>query len=150
MDSELIGIIPAAGLGTRMGGGSKIGLPKALVKTNGQTLLETAIATLKAIGVSKIIIVVGYLGEAIRDFVSARNFGISDSGLIARLFRSITTKAGRSFSGTSSCARSSTWSTVFTNSTLMFSFFAISWKIRKRPGSFLQQRNVMPIAKSIG
>ena len=76
MDSELIGIIPAAGLGTRMGGGSEIGLPKALVKINGHTLLETAIASLKAIGVSKIIIVVGYLGEAIRDFVSARNFGI--------------------------------------------------------------------------
>src|SRR5687767_4404163 len=60
----LIGVIPAAGKATRMGelGAS---IPKALIEVEGRTLLERSIETLKSIGVSRIIVVVGHLGQKI-------------------------------------------------------------------------------------
>jgi NDP-sugar pyrophosphorylase family protein len=60
----LTGIIPAAGKATRMG---KLGnnLPKALIEIEGRTLLERAIESLRSIGVSRIVVVVGHLGEKI-------------------------------------------------------------------------------------
>ena len=71
----LVGIIPAAGKATRMGevGGT---LPKALIEIEGQTLLERSIESLKVLGVSKIVVVVGHLGDNIIEFLSSRNFGI--------------------------------------------------------------------------
>jgi 8-oxo-dGTP diphosphatase len=75
MDSELIGIIPAAGRGTRMAGLTSE-LPKALIEVKGRTLIEQAIESLKSVGVSKIVVVTGYRGEMMRDFVSARDFGV--------------------------------------------------------------------------
>ena len=71
--NPVIGIIPAAGKASRMG---DLGLPKALIEIEGRTLLERSIDTLKSIGVSKIIIVVGHLGNQIRDFISTHDFGI--------------------------------------------------------------------------
>ena len=70
--NSLIGIIPAAGKATRMGGA----LPKALIEIEGQTLLERSIETLKEIGVEKVVVVVGHLGEAILEFLSTRDFGV--------------------------------------------------------------------------
>ena len=72
---NLIGIIPAAGKASRM---SDIGnaLPKALIEIEGRTLLETSIDTLKSIGVSTTVVVVGHLGDKIVDFLSSRDFGI--------------------------------------------------------------------------
>jgi len=75
MDSELIGIIPAAGRGTRMSGLASE-LPKALIDIEGQTLIGRAIESLKSVGVSKIVVVTGYRGEMVRDFVLARDFGV--------------------------------------------------------------------------
>jgi NDP-sugar pyrophosphorylase family protein len=75
MDSELIGIIPAAGRGTRMAGLASE-LPKALIDIEGQTLIARAIESLKSVGVSKIVVVTGYRGEMVRDFVRARDFGV--------------------------------------------------------------------------
>lgn len=40
-------------------------IPKALIEVEGRTLLERSIDTLKAIGVSRIVVVVGHLGEQI-------------------------------------------------------------------------------------
>lgn len=61
---SLTGIIPAAGKASRMG---QLGetLPKALIEVEGRTLLERSLETLKTIGVSRIIVVVGHLGEQI-------------------------------------------------------------------------------------
>jgi NDP-sugar pyrophosphorylase family protein len=72
---SLIGIIPAAGKATRMG---EVGetLPKALIEIDGQTLVERSIEALKAIGVAKIVVVVGHLGDSIVEFLSTRDFGI--------------------------------------------------------------------------
>jgi len=71
----LIGIIPAAGKATRMGevGGT---LPKALIEIDGQTLLDRSIETLKVVGVSRVVVVVGHLGDSIVEFISQRDFGI--------------------------------------------------------------------------
>jgi len=72
MTSDVIGLIPAAGLGTRMGGD----LPKALVFVDGQTLLERAITSLKQLEVSKIVMVIGKGADRVREFIEARNFNI--------------------------------------------------------------------------
>ena len=70
--NSLIGIIPAAGKATRMGGA----LPKALIEIQGHTLLERSIEALKKIGVAKVVVVVGHLGDSIVEFLSARKFGV--------------------------------------------------------------------------
>src|SRR6185503_162623 len=69
----LTGVIPAAGKASRMGqlGAS---LPKALIEIEGRTLLERSIETLKSIGVSRIVVVVGHLGEKIVERVSGVEF----------------------------------------------------------------------------
>ena len=72
---SLTGIIPAAGKATRMGAVG-IDLPKALIEIEDSTLLERSIESLKAIGVAKIVVVVGHLGEKIVDFISSRDFGV--------------------------------------------------------------------------
>jgi 8-oxo-dGTP diphosphatase len=72
MSSELIGLIPAAGLGTRMGGP----VPKALVTVDGRTLLEHAIGALKKLQVRKIVIVTGHHSDRVREFVRARDVGV--------------------------------------------------------------------------
>ncbi len=75
MGSELIGVIPAAGKASRMGQMGNT-LPKALIEVDGRTLLDRAIASLKSVGVSKVVVVVGHLGDAVREYVSTRDFGI--------------------------------------------------------------------------
>ncbi len=73
MSADLIGIIPAAGLGTRMAACSGA-LPKALIEVEGRTLIENAIEGLIAIGVSRIIVVIGHRGEQVRDYFATRQF----------------------------------------------------------------------------
>ena len=65
----LVGVIPAAGKATRMGelGAS---LPKALIEIEGRTLLARSIETLRSLGVSRIVVVVGHLGHKIVERVS--------------------------------------------------------------------------------
>lgn len=49
-------------------------LPKALIEIGGRTLLERSIETLRALGVSRIVVVVGHLGEKIVERVSGVDF----------------------------------------------------------------------------
>jgi NDP-sugar pyrophosphorylase family protein len=72
---RLTGIIPAAGKASRMGDFGST-LPKALIEIDGRTLLERSIETLKTIGVSKVVVVVGHLGNKIVEFLSTHDFGI--------------------------------------------------------------------------
>jgi mutator protein MutT len=76
----LIGVIPAAGKATRMGavGAS---LPKALIEIEGRTLLERSIEALYSIGVSRIVVVVGHLGEKIVERVSGVEFAYQEQPL---------------------------------------------------------------------
>jgi 8-oxo-dGTP diphosphatase len=75
MGSGLIGIIPAAGKASRMGALGDA-LPKALIEIEGRTLLEQSIEALKTIGVARVVVVVGHLGNKIVDFISTHDFGI--------------------------------------------------------------------------
>jgi len=71
----MIGLIPTAGKGTRLGDlGKKI--HKSLVKINNTTLLERAINNLKKANVSKIIIIVGYKKEQVISFLNSKDFGV--------------------------------------------------------------------------
>jgi 8-oxo-dGTP diphosphatase len=56
-------------------------LPKALIEVDGRTLLERSIATLKTIGVSRIIVVVGHLGDKIVERVSGVEFAYQERPL---------------------------------------------------------------------
>ncbi|HMH44870.1 MAG TPA: NTP transferase domain-containing protein [Pyrinomonadaceae bacterium] len=72
INSDLIGVIPAAGLGTRMGGS----LPKALLSVHGRPLLDHAIAALEQLAVSKIVVVVGHAADPVHEYLRTRDFGI--------------------------------------------------------------------------
>lgn len=74
-DNSLIGLIPAAGRGIRMRPLSDV-RPKALLIVAGKNFIERAIETLQALGVSKIVIVVGYLESQIKEFLSERSFPV--------------------------------------------------------------------------
>src|SRR5215471_2621985 len=73
--SDLTGIIPAAGRGTRMAG-SDSHIPKALIEVEGKPLIENAIESLVSIGVSKIVVVIGHRGADVRDHFAARDFPV--------------------------------------------------------------------------
>ncbi len=74
----MIGVIPAAGKGTRLG---EIGkqIPKSLVEINGVTLLERTINNLEKNGIKKIIVIVGYKKEMIINFLNQnqKKFGVN-------------------------------------------------------------------------
>jgi choline kinase len=66
----LIGMVLAAGAGRRLRPDTD-GLPKALLPVDGQvTILDIALRNLAAVGLSDIVIVVGYAADAIRDRVA--------------------------------------------------------------------------------
>src|SRR5499427_8165075 len=69
-------MILAAGLGTRLRPLTD-SRPKALVEVGGKTLLEIAIARLRSLGVTEIVVNVHHFAETMRDYLmSKRNFGI--------------------------------------------------------------------------
>ena len=53
-----------------------LNLPKALIQIEGRMLLERSIDSLKSIGVSKVVVVAGHLGDQLVNFISAHDFGI--------------------------------------------------------------------------
>ena len=71
----MIGVIPAAGRGKRLGKISEE-IPKPLVKIKGKTLLERCIESLKRHNINEIIIIVGYKKEKIIDFLNSKDFGV--------------------------------------------------------------------------
>lgn len=56
-------------------------LPKALIEIEGRTLLERSIETLRALGVSRIVVVVGHLGDKIVERVSGVEFAFQERPL---------------------------------------------------------------------
>ena len=72
---ELVGLVPAAGEGTRMAPFS-LGKPKALIEVEGVTLLERALVALRNAGVARAVVVVGYRADEVTTFVSSRDFGL--------------------------------------------------------------------------
>jgi len=66
-----VGVILAAGTGSRLGVGSK-----ALARLAGITLLERAVNTLRAVGIEEILVVVGHEKEHVRESVRERGLGV--------------------------------------------------------------------------
>ena len=71
--NEVIGVIPAAGKGSRL---NELGqeVPKSLLKLNGKPLIQRAIENLIKLGVKKIIIIVNYKKELIQNFLKDHKF----------------------------------------------------------------------------
>ena len=66
--SESVAIVLAAGKGTRM----KSDLPKVLVEVCGRPMIEYVLDALKAAGVGRVIVVVGYRHELVRQTLDGR------------------------------------------------------------------------------
>jgi CDP-L-myo-inositol myo-inositolphosphotransferase len=66
-----VGVVLAAGTGSRLGVGSK-----ALARVAGITLLERAVSSLRAVGIEEIVVVVGYEKQRLRGFVRERGLGV--------------------------------------------------------------------------
>ena len=82
----MIGIIVAAGLGSRMGSFSET-KPKCLLKIAGRTLLDRTVENLQAIGCEKIVVVVGHKGEMINhpDIDIVPNLDYSNNNILHSL-----------------------------------------------------------------
>jgi choline kinase len=61
-------VLLAAGMGTRLGPHTA-DVPKCLVPVGGRTILERAVERLAAVGIAQLLVVTGYKGELIREFL---------------------------------------------------------------------------------
>lgn len=75
--AELVGIVPAAGRGTRAGLESS-SIPKAMLAVNGKPLLQRNLELLRdAVGIREVLVVTGHRGEVIQEFFgSGRDMGL--------------------------------------------------------------------------
>lgn len=64
-------IILAAGMGKRLGRYTQ-GATKCMVKVNGKALIEYAIESLVANGVSRLVMVIGYKGELLKEYINSK------------------------------------------------------------------------------
>jgi histidinol-phosphate phosphatase family protein len=70
-------VIQAGGKGTRLKELTRDEIPKPLIKMNGKPMLEWQISNLKRYGVSEIIIIIGHLGNKIKEyFEDGSRFGV--------------------------------------------------------------------------
>ena len=61
-------VILAAGMGKRLKELTK-NATKCMVRVNGETLIERALKSLDKLGLSRIVIVIGYEGQKLKDFI---------------------------------------------------------------------------------
>jgi CTP:molybdopterin cytidylyltransferase MocA len=66
-----VGVVLAAGAGTRLNHG-----PKPLKRIAGRTLLERAVLTLEAVGVAPIVVVTGHARDEIARYVAERGLAV--------------------------------------------------------------------------
>lgn len=67
-------LILAAGMGKRLGELTK-GNTKCMVKVNGVTLIDRVLGQLSKLSINRIIIVIGYEGQKLKEFVGDRYMG---------------------------------------------------------------------------
>ncbi len=72
---KTFGIIPAAGEGTRLRP-ITFSLPKHLIPLLGKAIIEYPLGHLAALGIRDIIVVVGYLGDMIREYLESRGYRV--------------------------------------------------------------------------
>ena len=76
MAGNPIAIIPVAGVGTRLRPHTHT-LPKVLLHVAGKPILAHILDDLPALGITRAVLIVGYMGELIREFVDARYGNLS-------------------------------------------------------------------------
>jgi len=67
-------VILAAGIGSRLGISN---VPKALVQINGKCLIQYSLDNLKKIGISEIVIVIGFMGNLVKEKIGTHYEGMS-------------------------------------------------------------------------
>jgi len=72
----MIGVILAAGMAKRLRPLTDT-MPKCLLKVGGRTLLERTVEAMRQAGISEFVVVTGYRGDMIRDFLSAYDESLS-------------------------------------------------------------------------
>ncbi|HYH03908.1 MAG TPA: NTP transferase domain-containing protein, partial [Bacillota bacterium] len=70
------GLILAAGMGKRLGKYTQ-DQTKCMVKVKGKTLIEHTLDALKEVGISKVIMVIGYCGDKLKEFLGDTYQGIT-------------------------------------------------------------------------
>lgn len=75
--SKPVAIVPAAGVGTRLRPHTHT-VPKALINVAGRPILAHILDGLIAEGVDRVILIVGYMGDRIREYVTRRYGAIAD------------------------------------------------------------------------
>ncbi len=68
---KLVAIVPAAGVGTRLRPQTHA-IPKALLNVAGKPILAHIVDALISRGVTRVVVVVGYMGDRIREYVAHR------------------------------------------------------------------------------
>jgi len=82
--SKLIGVILAAGRGIRAYPSTKY-VPKALMEIGGKTLLEWNIELMRdQLGIEEVIVVIGYLGHKIIEYLNTAELGVALSFVVQR------------------------------------------------------------------
>ncbi len=74
MPDMYIGVIQAGGLGTRMRELTKNNIPKPMISLNGKPMLQWQIESAVRYGVNEFVIIVGHLGEKIREYFGDGSF----------------------------------------------------------------------------
>lgn len=72
----MIGVILAAGMAKRLRPLTDT-MPKCLLKVGGRTLLERTVEAMRLAGISEFVVVTGYRGDMIRDFLTAYDKSLS-------------------------------------------------------------------------
>ena len=72
----MIGVILAAGMAKRLRPLTDT-MPKCLLKVGGRTLLERTVEAMRQAGISEFVVVTGYRGDMIRDFLTAYDKSLS-------------------------------------------------------------------------
>lgn len=80
MLNQYTAVIQAGGKGTRLKSLTEDKIPKPLLKLNGKPMIQWQIESLRIYGVTRIVIIIGHLGEKIREyFGDGTKFGIEIS-----------------------------------------------------------------------
>jgi glucose-1-phosphate thymidylyltransferase len=75
--SRPVAIVPAAGVGTRLRPHTHT-IPKALINVAGRPILAHILDGLISEGVERVVVIVGYMGDRIREYVTKRYGAIAD------------------------------------------------------------------------
>ena len=69
MHKSYIAVIQAGGRGTRMRTLTEDSIPKPMLLMNGKPLIEWQIENIKSFGIKEFVVIVGYLGEKIKEYL---------------------------------------------------------------------------------